>query len=83
MQAIANRRSIHELTFFIFRTTVRLGEHDTTSETETVTFDIPVVKVAKFPSYDTKDGNGDLAILYLERDVEITRKLNTFNASTC
>lgn len=51
-----------------------MGEHDTTIDSETVTEDIRVVKVAKNPTYDPKDGNGDLAVLYLERDVEITRK---------
>lgn len=74
LQPIEIRRAIYEFEFSRFRTTVRLGEHDTTIETEAVTYDIPVVKTVKFPTYDTKDGNGDLAILYLEHDVEISRK---------
>jgi len=53
-------------------TTVRLGEHDLSSESDTYTVDIPVVKVAKYPQYTTKDGHNDLAILYLERDVDFS-----------
>lgn len=74
-------------------TTVRLGEHDLSMETDAVTEDIAVVKVsstlishitflvnpnsiqvARYPTYDSKDGHNDLAILYLERDVQFTGK---------
>lgn len=51
---------------------MRLGEHDLGSESDTYTVDIPVVKVAKYPQYTTKDGHNDLAILYLERDVDFS-----------
>lgn len=51
-----------------------MGEHDLNLDTETTTDDIPVVKTVKYPQYDMRDGNGDLAILYLERDAEITCK---------
>ncbi|KAG4065841.1 hypothetical protein HA402_012519 [Bradysia odoriphaga] len=53
-------------------TTVRLGEHDLGSETETETVEIPVVKVARYPQYTSKDGHNDLAVLYLERDVDFS-----------
>lgn len=56
---------------------MRLGEHDTNIDTETNTEDIRVVRTVKYPKYDMHDGNGDLAILYLERDVEITCKRRT------
>lgn len=58
---------------------MRLGEHDTSIDTETTTVDIPVVRTVKYPKYDMHDGNSDLAILYLERDVEITRKRPTIS----
>lgn len=53
---------------------MRLGEHDLGSESETDPVDVPVVKVAKYPQYTTKDGHNDLAILYLERDVDFSGK---------
>ena len=57
-----------------FSSLVRLGEHDTSREDEAEPVEVNVVKVAKYPKYDSKDGNGDLAVLYLERDVELTSK---------
>lgn len=51
---------------------MRLGEHDLSSESDTYTVEVPVVKVAKYPQYTTKDGHNDLAILYLERDVDFS-----------
>lgn len=51
---------------------VRLGEHDLTTDTETKHVDIPVVRVEKHPDYNTKNGHSDIAILYLERNVEFT-----------
>lgn len=59
---------------YFLRTTVRLGEHDLGSESEVNTVEIPVVKVAKYPQYTTKDGHNDLAILYLDRDVDFSGK---------
>lgn len=53
-------------------TTVRLGEHDLGSDTEAPLQQINVVKVAKYPSYDPKDGHNDLAILYLETEAHFT-----------
>lgn len=51
---------------------MRLGEHDLNIESDTETVDVPVVKVAKYPQYTTKDGHNDLAILFLERDVDFS-----------
>lgn len=48
---------------------VRLGEHDTSTDTETQHIDIPVVKIETHPQYDKKDGHSDMAILYLGEDV--------------
>lgn len=53
---------------FLHRSTVRLGEHDLSKPAETA-FNVNVVKVARYPNYDAKDGHNDLAILYLEHDV--------------
>lgn len=51
---------------------MRLGEHDLSIESDVDPVDVPVVKVAKYPQYTTKDGHNDLAILYLERDVDFS-----------
>lgn len=48
---------------------------NTQSDTDVV--DVPVVKVAKYPQYTTKDGHNDLALLYLERDVDFSGKIFT------
>ncbi|XP_058448816.1 uncharacterized protein LOC131428788 [Malaya genurostris] len=51
---------------------VRLGEHDTSTDTETNHIDIPVVKIETYPQYDKKDGHSDLAVLYLGQDVSFS-----------
>uniref|UniRef100_A0A1I8NFA1 CLIP domain-containing serine protease n=1 Tax=Musca domestica TaxID=7370 RepID=A0A1I8NFA1_MUSDO len=51
---------------------VRLGEHDLSTETEARTVDINVVRSEKHPEYNARNGHSDLAILYLERNVEFT-----------
>jgi secreted trypsin-like serine protease len=63
-----------ELTEFSFcpRSLVRLGEHDTSTDSETQHIDVQVLKVVAHPDYDTKDGNNDLAIVYLTKDVAYT-----------
>lgn len=53
-------------------TLVRLGEHDTETDTETQHIEINVVNMVKHPQYDKKDGHSDLAILTLERDIPFT-----------
>lgn len=53
---------------------VRLGEHDTDTDTETQHIEINVVNMVKHPKYDKKDGHSDLAILTLERDIPFTSR---------
>lgn len=53
---------------------VRLGEHDTDTDTETRHIEINVVNMVKHPRYDKKDGHSDLAILTLEKDIPFTSK---------
>lgn len=48
---------------------VRLGEHDLSTNDETRHVDIDVAKAAVYPNYDKKDGHSDLAILTLASDV--------------
>ncbi|XP_052890119.1 venom serine protease Bi-VSP-like isoform X1 [Anopheles moucheti] len=49
---------------------VRLGEHDTSTDAETKHVDVPVVRYETHPSYDKKDGHTDLAVLYMEYEVQ-------------
>lgn len=58
-----------------YRTTVRLGEHDLSRENDGVVQDVPVVKVAKYPQYDPKDGNSDLAVIYLGSDANLSLRV--------
>ncbi|XP_065360964.1 venom protease-like [Calliphora vicina] len=51
---------------------VRLGEHDLTTDLEARHVDIKVVRSEKHPDYNTSNGHSDIAILYLERNVEFT-----------
>ncbi|TMW39898.1 hypothetical protein DOY81_015022, partial [Sarcophaga bullata] len=51
---------------------VRLGEHDLSKDTETKHVDIPVVRTEKHPNYNARNGHSDIAILYLERNVQFT-----------
>ncbi|KAM8710792.1 hypothetical protein ACLKA7_017427 [Drosophila subpalustris] len=51
---------------------VRLGEHDLSTDAETQHIDIPIVKTAPHPEYNRLNGRSDIAILYLERNVEFT-----------
>lgn len=51
---------------------VRLGEHDLSTDTETSTVDIAVVKVARHPDYDRRDSYSDIALIYMERTVKFT-----------
>lgn len=57
-----------------YRSTVRLGEHDTSRDDDGTVQDIKVVKVEKYPQYDARIGNSDLAVLYLERDADLSSK---------
>lgn len=56
-----------------------MGEHDTSKENDGNVQDIKVVKVEKYPKYDAKIGNSDLAILYLERDADLSCKKIPFS----
>lgn len=51
---------------------VRLGEHDTSTDGETNHIDVPIVRYAEHPSYDKKDGHTDLAVLYMEHEVQFS-----------
>ncbi|KAM8710791.1 hypothetical protein ACLKA7_017426 [Drosophila subpalustris] len=53
-------------------TFVRLGEHDLSTDTEAQHIDIPIVKKAAHPEYNRRNGRSDIAVLYLERNVEFT-----------
>lgn len=53
-------------------TTVRLGEHDTSRDDDGAIQDIRVITKESNPNYDSKIGNGDLAVLYLERDADLS-----------
>lgn len=52
-----------------FSASVRLGEHDLSTDTDTQHVDIPVLKVIQHPAYDKKDGHSDLAILVLAGEI--------------
>lgn len=58
---------------YLHRTTVRLGEHDLSTD-DNIHIDVPIVKVSSHAQYDKKDGHNDIAMLYLEREIEFTRK---------
>ncbi|XP_034110636.1 venom protease-like [Drosophila albomicans] len=49
---------------------VRLGEHDLSTETDTKLVDINVVKKVVHPQFNSLSGRADLAIVYLERNVD-------------
>uniref|UniRef100_A0A0A1WQS9 CLIP domain-containing serine protease n=1 Tax=Zeugodacus cucurbitae TaxID=28588 RepID=A0A0A1WQS9_ZEUCU len=51
---------------------VRLGEHDLSTETETKHVDIDVVKSVRHPNFGAQDRRYDIAVLYLEKNVEFT-----------
>ncbi|XP_044313822.1 venom serine protease Bi-VSP isoform X3 [Drosophila rhopaloa] len=49
---------------------VRLGEHDLSTDTETTHVDIKIAKYVAHPEYNRRNGRSDMAILYLEQNVE-------------
>ncbi|XP_051861747.1 venom serine protease Bi-VSP-like isoform X5 [Drosophila albomicans] len=51
---------------------VRLGEHDLSTDTDTTHMDINIVKNVSHSNYNKTDGRSDIAMLYLERNVEFT-----------
>ncbi|XP_065720238.2 venom protease isoform X3 [Drosophila suzukii] len=54
---------------------VRLGEHDLSTDTETPHVDINIARYVSHPEYNRKNGRSDMAILYLERNVEFNSKI--------
>lgn len=56
------------------RTSVRLGVYDITSTNDETIQDVNVIRAERHPDYDFRYGINDIAILYLERDVDATRK---------
>ncbi|XP_016994354.2 venom protease-like [Drosophila takahashii] len=54
---------------------VRVGEHDLSTDTETPHVDINIARYVAHPEYNRRNGRSDLAILYLERNVEFTSKI--------
>lgn len=58
----------------IHRSSVRLGEHDLSTDTETKHVDLPVTSIIQHPNYDKKDGHSDLAILVLGGEVPFSRR---------
>ncbi|XP_034480579.1 proclotting enzyme-like isoform X2 [Drosophila innubila] len=48
----------------------RLGEHDVSTDEDGPHVDIPIVKTAIYPHFNRLTRRGDIAILYLERNVD-------------
>ena len=59
-----------------------MGEHDISSLTDGVALDMEVIRSIPHQRYNLRDGTNDIALLYLEQDVDISRestlKLNLF-----
>ncbi|XP_017489310.1 PREDICTED: venom protease-like, partial [Rhagoletis zephyria] len=51
---------------------VRLGEYDLSTERETQHLDIDVVKSVRHPNFGGRDRRYDIAVLYLEKNVDFT-----------
>lgn len=51
---------------------VRLGEYNLTTDTEAKHIDIPVIRREVHPGYSRRDGHSDIALLYLDRNVEFS-----------
>jgi hypothetical protein len=48
----------------------RLGEHDTSTDSETLHVDVNILKTIEHPNYDKRDGTSDLAVVYLRQRVQ-------------
>lgn len=57
------------------RSFVRLGEHDLSTTDDGEVQDVKVIKSQPHEKYNKKDGTNDIAILYLEHDVNLTSEL--------
>nr|XP_014099091.2 venom protease [Bactrocera oleae] len=53
-----------------FRSYVRLGEYDLSTDTETQHQDISVLKQERHPNYNTANGRNDIGIVWLQRNVQ-------------
>lgn len=61
------------------RSSVRVGEHDLSTDAEAQHVDLPVTNIIQYPGYDKKDGTGDLAILVLGEDINFSRESTSYN----
>jgi hypothetical protein len=48
----------------------RLGEHDTSTDSETLHVDVNILKTIEHPNYDRRDGTSDLAVVYLRQSIQ-------------
>ncbi|KAM7355457.1 venom protease-like [Cochliomyia hominivorax] len=55
---------------------VRLGDHDLTTDNEISHIDIKIERMEKHPDYNETNGRSDIAILYLEHNVQLTESIN-------
>lgn len=53
---------------------MRLGEHYIRSTANEYVQVIKVIRSVLHPEYDAKDGTGDIAVLYLEHDAQLSCK---------
>lgn len=60
--------------FLIHRSIVRLGEYDFSTTFNDAVRDIRVIRSDRHSNYSEKYGTNDIAILHLERDVDISRE---------
>jgi hypothetical protein len=51
--------------------TARLGEHDTSTNSEALHVDVNILKTIEHPYYDKRDGTSDLAVVYLRQSVQL------------
>lgn len=56
------------------RSFVRLGEHDLSTDTDGEVQNVKVIKTQPHENYNKRDGTNDIAILYLEHDVNLSSK---------
>ncbi|EDV95839.1 venom protease [Drosophila grimshawi] len=54
---------------------VRLGEYNLMTDSEAQHVDIPIAKKVAYPHYTRRNGRGDIALLYLERNVQFTNTI--------
>lgn len=64
------------LEFYLSSSSVRLGAHRINSTNDEFVQDVNIIRAEIHPSYNEKYGLNDIAILYLERDIDATRKLS-------